>query len=296
MATQSLEGLTRAVETGMGGQQTLDGLAETLQSRLRQVVQGGGPSVQEAKDFLNGTWLGHPLHPALTDVPLGAWTAAMVMDVLGAERPADWAVGVGIAAAVPTAAAGLADWSDTEGSPRRIGLIHGLLNTVGLGCMVGSLLARRSGNRALGVGLSTAGLVVGSFSAWLGGELVMSHGTGVSRNAFDPPVEDYHVAAKVADLKDGTLARGEITVDGQKLPLVLLKRGAEVLALSGVCSHWGGPLDEGKLLEGDVVECPWHASRFSLHDGSVQQGPAAFAQPCFEARIRGDTVEVRRAR
>ena len=85
-------------------------------------------------------------------------------------------------------------------------------------------------------------------------------------------------------------------MEGQKLPLVLLKRGAEVLALSAVCSHWGGPLDEGELLADNVVQCPWHGSRFSLHDGSVQQGPAAFPQPCFQARIRGDNVEVRRAR
>jgi nitrite reductase/ring-hydroxylating ferredoxin subunit len=295
MAAQSLESITRVVQTGMGGERTLDGLAETVQGWLNQAVQGGGPSVQQAKDFLNGVWLGHPLHPALTDVPLGAWTAGVVLVLLGAERPADWGVGIGNAAPGPTHAAGVADWSDTSGTQRRVGMIHGLLNPVGLGCMVGSLLARRAGSRPLGIGLSTAGYVVGAFSAWLGGELVFSQGTGVSRNAFDPVAEDFQVAARASDLPEGRLARGEITVEGQTLPLVLLKRGGEVLALSAVCSHWGGPLDEGTL-EGEVVQCPWHGSRFSLRDGSVQQGPAAFAQPCFEARIRGENVEVRRTR
>src|SRR5581483_4530798 len=215
---------------------------------------------------------------------------------MGAHGPADWALGVGVAAALPAAAAGVADWSAIGGSQRRLGLVHGLLNGVGLGCMLGSLLARALRNRALGVQLSTMGYLVGAFSAWLGGELVYSPGTGVSRNAWEPVTDEYQPAVRLADLRDGQLTRGEIHVDGQALPLVLLRRGSEVLALSAVCGHLGGPLDEGALLAGDVVQCPWHGSRFSLRDGSVQQGPAAFSQPCFETRLRGEWVEVRRAR
>ena len=80
------------------------------------------------------------------------------------------------------------------------------------------------------------------------------------------------------------------------LPIVLLKRGEQILALSGTCSHWGGPLAEGELVDGVCVECPWHGSQFDLRDGSVRRGPATAPAPVFETRLREGRVEVRRAR
>jgi nitrite reductase/ring-hydroxylating ferredoxin subunit/uncharacterized membrane protein len=293
MSVDTLREVTRLIEGEQQAQQ-LDHWSEQLQGVLHSAVQQGGPAARRLKNWLNGMWLGHPLHPALTDVPLGSWTVGFLLDLVGAHRPADAAMTIGALAAVPTALAGAADWSDTEGSPRRIGLVHGLLNALGLTCVIGSLFARRNENRALGLGLSTAGLTLASFSAWLGGELIYRQGTGVNRNAFSPGVDEFLAVASAESLEPGKLVAAELTVEGTKLPLVLLRKGHSVVAIGGVCSHWGGPLAEGKLVDGDCVECPWHASQFSMVDGSVRQGPATAPQPVYEARIRNAQVEVRR--
>jgi nitrite reductase/ring-hydroxylating ferredoxin subunit len=273
--------------------QSLDPLAELLQKAVLGALEGAGPPGQSVKSFLHGIWLGHSLHPALSDVPIGAWSFGVIMDVLGEERAADLLLGMGVASAIPTAASGMADWAETGRPQRSLGLLHALFNTLGLGCFVGSLLARGAGNRALGVGLSTTGLMLGLSGAYVGGELVFSKGTGVDRNAWNPAVSGYEVAARAADLQDGKLAAGQVTVDGETLPLVLLKQGTEILALGAVCSHWGCSLAEGKLVDEEIVECPCHGSRFSLRDGSVKQGPAAYPQPRFQARLRAGNVEVR---
>ena len=295
MSVESLRDVTRFIE---GGDQAhvLDTWSDQLQGVLRTGVEQGGPAARRLKNWLNGVWLGHPLHPALTDVPIGAWTVGFVLDVVGARHSADAAMTIGVLASAPAALAGTADWSDTEGGPRRLGLVHAALNVLGLTCVIGSLFARRTDNRALGVGLSTAGLSLASFSAWLGGKLVYDQGTGVTRNAFDPPVEEFKVVASADSVEPGKLTAAELNVEGTRLPLVLLKKGRSVLALSGVCSHWGGPLAEGKLVDGDCVECPWHASQFSMIDGSVRQGPASVPQPVYEVRVRNGNVEVRRRR
>jgi nitrite reductase/ring-hydroxylating ferredoxin subunit len=292
MAVESRD-FTRVVERGVEAQRDwLDPVAEQIQKLLSGAIEQGGPTARQIKDFLNGTWLGHPLHAALTDVPIGAWTTAAVLDLVGARRGADTAIGLGILAALPTAAAGLADWHDYSGPPRRLGLVHAMTNSAALNCYVGSLLARHSGNRALGVGLSTLGWGLVLFGAYLGGDLSFGKGVQVDRNAWNPPAEGWLVAANAADLTDGQLARGEIEVEGQKLPLVLLKQGREILALGGTCSHMGGPLWEGKLEDGCVV-CPWHGSTFDLESGRVVHGPAASPQPTYEARQRNGNVEVR---
>jgi nitrite reductase/ring-hydroxylating ferredoxin subunit/uncharacterized membrane protein len=273
---------------------TLDNWSDQLQSLMRTAVDQGGPAARRAKNWLNGVWLGHPLHPALTDVPIGAWWAGALLDLVGAKPAADAAMTVGVLAAVPTAIAGAADWSDTEAEQRRTGLVHALLNTVGLTCMIASLFARRGNQRGVGVSLSTLGLAFASFSAWLGGELVYKQGTNVSRNAFEPRLGEFKAVARVDELPPDKLVGGEVEIDGNKVPIVLLKKGQNVLALSGVCSHWGGPLPEGKLVNDDnCVECPWHGSQFDMSDGSVRQGPATVPVPAFEVRVRDGNVEVR---
>lgn len=273
----------------------LDGLSDWLQGLSHDLVAAGGPKGQSIKNALNGVWLGHALHPALTDVALGAWVTSSLLDLLDEPSAADKALLIGVLSSLPTAAAGAADWSDTQDEPRRAGLAHAILNTGALGCFAMSLLARRSGSRALGAGLSATGLALASVSAWIGGELVYNAGTAVSRTAWEPMgTGDFQVAARAESLSEGQLAAGEIVVDGQTVRLVLLKRGNQVLALSGTCTHWGGPLAEGRFVEGDCVECPWHGSRFDMHDGRVVQGPASVAQPLYEARIREHNAEVRR--
>jgi nitrite reductase/ring-hydroxylating ferredoxin subunit/uncharacterized membrane protein len=278
--------------------QMLDEWAEQLQGLLNTAVSQGGPAAQRVKNWLNGVFMGHALHPALTDVPIGAWFAGALLDLVGAGREADAAMTIGVLAAVPTALAGAADWADTSEEPRRIGFVHALLNSGALVLMIGSLFARRGNQRGLGIGLSTTALSLATFSAWLGGELVYRFGTSVSRIAFEPKVEEFQPVAGVDALQPGKLFAAEANVDGTKVPLVLLKKGREIVAVSGTCPHWGGPLAEGKLLEveGDaLVECPWHASQFRFSDGAVCQGPAATPVYVFETRIRDGKVEVRRA-
>ena len=109
-------------------------------------------------------------------------------------------------------------------------------------------------------------------------------------------VDDFKPVAKFDEVREGRLNSAEFEVDGSKIPLVLMKRGREVLALNGVCSHMGGPLPEGKLVDEWCVECPWHGSQFDFRDGSVVHGLAAYPQPKFETRVREGMVEVRLAR
>jgi nitrite reductase/ring-hydroxylating ferredoxin subunit/uncharacterized membrane protein len=274
--------------------QMLDSWSEGLQKVLATGVEQGGPAARRFKNWLNGVWLGHPLHPALTDAAIGAWFTGAFLDVLGARAAADAAMTAGVLSAVPTALAGAADWADTSDEARRAGLVHALLNSVGLVFMTGSLFARRTERRALGIGLSTTGLFLASISAWLGGHLVYVLGTNVSRTAFEPTLDEFQAVARADDLEQGKLVGAEVTVERTKVPLVLLKKGQSIMALSGTCTHWGGPLADGKLVDGDCVECPWHASRFSMSDGSVCQGPASTPAHVFETRIRAGNVEVRR--
>jgi nitrite reductase/ring-hydroxylating ferredoxin subunit/uncharacterized membrane protein len=295
MTTDVLRDVTHVMDSLSPDQNAmLDRWSEQLQELVRTGVEQGGPAARRFKNWLNGVWLGHPLHPALTDVTIGAWSTGAMLDLVGARGAADAAITVGVLSAVPTAVAGAADWSDTDGESRRAGLAHALLNSAGLACMVASLFARRTERRALGIGLSTAGLCLTTISAWLGGELVYALGTNVNRAAFEPNVDRFRAVASADALKPGKLVGAELEVDGTKIPLVLLKEGRTVMALSATCTHWGGPLAEGKLVHGDCVECPRHGSQFSMRDGTVQQGPATVAAHAFEVRIHKGKVEVRR--
>jgi nitrite reductase/ring-hydroxylating ferredoxin subunit/uncharacterized membrane protein len=273
--------------------QPLESGGRSVQGWIAAAFRWGGSLGQGTKNLLNGVWLGHPLHPALTDVPIGAWTSSLIFDLVGLDRSADTTLTLGVVAAIPTALAGAADWVDAGDEPRKVGFLHGLLNVGALGLYLASMRARASGSRALGVGLSATGYGIAVLSAWLGGELVYRHGTGVNRNAWREPVQDFQPAADAASLQEGRLTAGKISVNGQDVPIVLLKRGSEVLALGGACSHWGGPLAEGKLVDGECVQCPWHGSQFDMRNGSVQRGPATVTAPVFETRIRDGRVEVR---
>src|SRR4051794_18801077 len=142
--------------TRIGDIEALDRLTQPIVRTAKKIVPAG-----PLKDLLSGSGLGHPLHPALTDVPIGSFTAATVLDLIGGERFEDAVealLGLGIVATLPTASAGLADWSDTYGSEQRIGLVHAVANVTGLCLFAGSLMARRQGSRALGRTLNLAGM------------------------------------------------------------------------------------------------------------------------------------------
>lgn len=246
------------------------------------------------KNLLTGTWLGHPLHPLLTDLPIGAWTGAALLDLTGgkgARRSADALVAFGIAAAIPTAASGAADWAGyNDDRVRRVGLVHALANSVSLSCHVASLVNRRRGRRGRGRALSLAGLGAMAAGGYLGGHLSYGLASGVDRTTFQDGPDLWVDVLEEATLKDGQ----PHTVDADGVPVVLVREGGVVYALAAMCSHMGGPLGDGDVEDG-CIRCPWHASMFRLDDGSVVRGPAAAPQHQFETRVAAGRVSVRAA-
>ena len=274
-------------------QNWLEPVAERLQAAIAAVLDNS-IGAKGAK-VLHGTWLGHPLHVVLTDVPLGSWTAAAVFDVLeiangnrAAQRAADSAITVGLFAATATAITGLADWSKIGGGEsRRIGLAHGLLNVTATACYLTSLCLRRSHSRRAGRRLAFLGLTVSALSAYLGGHLVYKKRLGVDHTAdYAPPDNFIPVLAETA-LPENELKR----VDADGMPVLLVRKGQRIYAIAETCAHLGGPLSEGKL-EGASVRCPWHGSSYSLEDGRVLEGPSVHAQPVLQVRVRDGQIEV----
>lgn len=247
------------------------------------------------KDAVSGTWLGHALHPLLTDAVIGPWTSVLILDAVGGEdsqRAAELLIGVGIAASVPTALTGASDWADTEvgdESARRVGALHAVLNTTALGLFTASLAARRSGRRGRGKALAAAGGAALAVSGHLGGHLSYSQGVGVEQTAFDPGPEEWTATIPAAELGEGDAT----CATAGRTPVLLVRRRGTVHAIHNRCSHRGGPLDEGDVSDG-CVTCPWHGSRFRLSDGAVEQGPATGPQPAFDVRERDGRLEVRR--
>jgi nitrite reductase/ring-hydroxylating ferredoxin subunit/uncharacterized membrane protein len=244
------------------------------------------------KNLLTGTWLGHPLHPLLTDLPIGAWTGAAVLDLTGGKRArtsADALVAFGIAAAIPTAASGAADWGDyNDDRVRRVGLVHAVANSVSLGFQVASLVSRRRGNRARGRALSMAGLGAMAAGGYLGGHLAYGLASGVDRTTFQDGPDQWVDVLDEAALQDSKAH----TVVADGVPVVLVRQGGVIHALAATCSHMGGPLGDGDVEDG-CIRCPWHASTFRLDDGSVVRGPATAPQPPFETRVAAGRVSVR---
>lgn len=271
---------------------------EPIADRLQPAIAGALDARPEAAKILHGTWLGHPLHVVLTDVPLGAWTAAAVLDLLeestgskSAGRGADAAITVGLLGAGAAAVTGMADWSKIgSGRPRRIGLVHGLLNATATICYLTSLCCRRSHSRRAGRQFAFLGFIISSISAHLGGHLVYKEKIGVDHTAdFSPPADFVAVLAD-AELHENELRR----VDADGMPMLLVRKGERIYALAETCSHLGGPLSEGKL-EDHAVRCPWHGSCFSLEDGRVLEGPSVHAQPVLDVRVHNGNIEVRRS-
>jgi len=274
-------------------QDWIDVIGDRLQKAVSAAFEVGGDAGRRVRDFLHGTWLGHPLHPAITDVPLGAWTTALVLDAAGGHtegiaRAADTAIGVGIAGAVGAAVTGLTDWQHTVGGDRRVGLGHALLNTTALALYVASFTLRRRGARDLGRGLSVLGFLVAGGAAYVGGALVYDRRIGVNHAPRPEPWTDFVPVLRETELPQGSPRR----VEARGVALVLVRRGDQIHALVESCAHLGGPLSEGRV-EGDTIRCPWHGSLFALDDGRVLEGPSTFPQPCFEVRVRGGQIEVR---
>ena len=275
-------------------QATID---ERLQKKLDKFLYGGGrASAQKTRNFLNGTWLGEPLHVVLKDLPIGAWTMALAFDVLDLigdrrheyERAADTSIAIGLACAVGAAVTGATDWSDVNPPTRRVGLIHGLLNLSATALFTTSLVLRKKRSRAGGRLCSALGYAVMTYAAHLGGKMVYKQRVGVDRTAGQEFPEEFVAVLRESELEDNKPTR----VVHNGVPILLVRRGQRIFALAETCSHFSGPLSEGKLV-GDSIACPYHYSRFALEDGRVLDGPAVHPQPCLDVRVLDGQIEVR---
>jgi len=266
---------------------TLDALGQRLSELVASAVRPAAVT-----DALSGTWLGHPLHPVLVAVPIGSWIGAGVLDVGGGAGSAVAArrlIGLGLVAALPTAASGASDWTTTLGAERRVGMAHAAANWSAIACYGLSWLARARRTTGLAKGLAAAGAGLIAVGGYLGGHLSYAQGVGVDTTAFRTGPGEWTAVVPVADIAEQALSAapvGEVSV-------LLARDGERVRALDNRCTHRGGPLADGERKDG-CVACPWHASIFRLDDGSVVHGPASRPQPCYETRTIDGQLEVRR--
>jgi len=253
-----------------------------------------GP-IRPLKDFLNGTWLGHPLHAVLTDAPIGIFTAVILLDVLNQRIAADVTLVLGVLAMAAAALAGLADYSDTDETPRTRATLHATLMVVALLVYLGSLAVRATGpaDRAVPIALSVVGFIIVSAGAYVGGEVAYVFGNMINRHAWRGAGTKWLQLQLPADgeLPEGTPTKAKLGINN----LVLVRQGETIFALHDQCAHAGGPLSEGSIVDG-CIECPWHGSRYRLADGYLRRGPAVYDQPSYEVRRGEAGWEARRSR
>src|SRR5438067_1252755 len=208
MSDARLAGLAESAAQVIERQEWLAPLEDGLQRAVQAAFQAGGAAGQAVKNFLHGTWLGHPLHPVLTDVPIGAWTTALVFDTLDAgsrgwpwqqtaRRRTDDAILVGIVGALGAALAGMTDWQHTDGTARGTGRS---LAAAGFGALIAS--------------------------AWLGGRLVYRERIGIDHAQREEP-EGFGRALRESELREGQPVRADIN----GLRVVLVKRSGRVYAI-----------------------------------------------------------------
>jgi len=285
------------VERLLRGNTWLDHFGESVQQAVNAAFEDSGQPGIVARNFLNGTWLGHPLHAALSDTPIGLWTGTAIFDLVGLvtgarrfQRAADLCAGLGVGAAILTAMAGLADFSKVEDPAREEAALHGIINGVALSTYVSSLIQRSRGNRGAAVLLGLLGYGLITVGADLGGHLVYNLGTLVSRQAWKNPPGDF-----TAVLPSSVLGEGEMrSANANGFQVLLARVNGEIYAIGNVCTHWGCSLAEGRLLD-RTVQCPCHGSEFSLRNGLAVRGPASEPEPFFEVRERNGQIEVRLA-
>jgi nitrite reductase/ring-hydroxylating ferredoxin subunit/uncharacterized membrane protein len=283
------EGVIATIER----QNWLTTLGDRLQRTIAAAFRAGGEPGRKTRDFLHGTWLGHPLHPVLTDVPLGAWTTALVLDSMDegdgpCAQAADAAITLGLVGAVAAATTGLTDWHQTDGGTRRVGLSHGLANITAAGTYAAALIFRRHGARRAGRRLAGVGFFLAIGAAYVGGHLVYRKRVGVDHAPTPDAWDDFIPVMPDTEVRESIAHR----VEARGVAIVLIRRAGRIHAMIETCAHLGGPLSEGQM-EGDSIRCPWHGSRFALADGRVLEGPSTFSQPCFDVRVRNGQVELR---
>jgi uncharacterized membrane protein len=211
-------------------------LDEKLQKSLDKFLYAGGnPAAQKTRNFLNGTWMGEPLHAVLTDVPVGAWTVAMVFDAMDLiydrkrfAQGCEISIAIGLLGAAGAAVTGATDWSDVDPPARRLGLIHGLLNLSGAALFATSLFCRKQKSKDLGRIAGVLGYAVMAYAAHLGGKLVYEHRVGVDRTDGQVFPDEFAAVLPESELVDGKLTRAMY----QGAPLLLVRRGDRVFAIA----------------------------------------------------------------
>jgi nitrite reductase/ring-hydroxylating ferredoxin subunit/uncharacterized membrane protein len=279
------------IEDQVAQQGWVDPAEKALDSLSRATVNRAGSLIRR---FLHGSWLGHPLHPAVVTVPIGAFTTATTLDLLDTaqgtrkyEAGAEVAVGLGLATATLAAASGLADWSHSEGAGRRVGVLHAACNGGATLCYLASWFLRRHGDRAAATSTGLLGWLLLMAGGYLGGRMVDNHKLGVDHADRHGP-EDFHPVFPLSELPENEPHRAELNGVG----VLVVRQHGKIFALGEKCAHLGGPLSEGKLEDG-AIRCPWHGSKYDLETGRVLDGPSAFSQPCWEARVQNGQVEIR---
>jgi nitrite reductase/ring-hydroxylating ferredoxin subunit/uncharacterized membrane protein len=269
-----------------------------LARQIQEAIFAQGEQGREVADVLHGKQIGHPLHPLLTDITIGSWTFAAVFDLWSiflrspsAQKAADRLITIGTLSALPTALAGITDFSGIKQDSAGHGALHGMLNTVGLFFFWRSMRNRASNHHLSGIFYSLVGLSIMTVSAWIGGELVYKRRVGVSHLPEKEIADDWTPIIAADELKANKLLRVEV----DDYPVLLYKHAGAISAITAQCSHAGGPLEEGTIKDG-CVECPWHFSVFDLNDGHVVHGPATVEQPHFQTRVTDGQIEIRRWR
>ena len=266
--------------------ESLDGLVEGIRRAVRAVPLGKG------RDVLHGRWLGHPVHPILVQVPVGAWLSSAVLDWMpGGRRSATLLVAVGLAGAGPAVVTGLVDWAELEREQTRVGLLHAGLNVSAVVCYSASLFARLRGRRVRGRALALAGLCAVGAAGAVGGHLAYRQASGANHAEAVPHLvpPGWHPVGPADDVPHEGAARKMV---GDVAVAVFRDGDGSFQALAERCSHLGGPLSEGRVEDGCLV-CPWHGSTFRLDDGWNTAGPATAPQPVFDTRVQGGELHVR---
>jgi nitrite reductase/ring-hydroxylating ferredoxin subunit/uncharacterized membrane protein len=268
----------------------LDRVTTPLSGFVNRILPTG-----KFRDLLHGVPFGHPAHPVLVQVPLGAWLSAVVLDRFpGTEKSAQVLVGIGTLAAAPAAVAGIADWAKGHETHLRVGIVHWAANTIAVACFAASFVQRTRGRSPSGGALALLGMGVATVGAYLGGHLAYRQALGANHVESVAHVlpDGWHDVAAVDELPDGRLTRRVV----ETVPVLVYRDGDEVRALADECSHLSGPLHEGRVVHepgaGACVVCPWHGSQFSLVDGSVVHGPATSPQTRFRTRIQDGRLEI----
>ena len=253
--------------------------------------------IRPIRDLLNGRWLGHPLHAASTDLPIGLLLGTVVLDLVGQPAAADIALIATIVTMLLSALSGLADYADTDGMARTRATLHSSLMVVALVLLAISAVGRSGAplDRTVPIALSIVGFLLVTAGAFVGGDVVYVLGNRVRRHAFRGAGTkwirlDTGAVTDLSTVPEATPMKMRAGIND----LVVVRLGDTVHALHAVCAHAGGPLAEGTVVDG-CVECPWHASRFRLSDGLVRQGPSVYDQPSYDLRgAEGGGYEVRR--